>query len=432
MPTGPSFFTGQNSVVPGTEDSSTKGEIVGNSSKIVIGASLTSDKKKDSYLLTSISADYLKVSDDSINKYHSNQHDNGDTDDDSDNENISDQMSKSATSQEAWPPSSYQPMDPLTLPFGPKTAAARKKLADRPILAHPDDAEALIAEETASTFLIQLPSDLKPRPRPASADVANPADETDLQTGYDRPAEAQSDKLNSGQYDPKPMITSGKLGKLQLFKSGRVQLIDIHGRIFDVGGGMDVAFLQYLSSITMEQPAALITSSSTNQHQHQHQQGIPSQVPGPYTAKTAIDAATVLPTGDLNLMSDITRKLIITPNYDMHLSSPLVSSAANINQSSSMDFNQSSNNSSIYKQNILQPTTLASFSNSNENKVQFDIPLKSEFVPSTSSEVEMNISPDTDFVSQFGNFSEDHNRTSLGTVTSKAKPYKFTPKMMKE
>lgn len=62
---------------------------------------------------------------------------------------------------ETWPPVHFSSLEPLSLPFGPKTPQLRKVLANEPILAPPDDLEALDYEERTTLFLVQMPSDLR-------------------------------------------------------------------------------------------------------------------------------------------------------------------------------------------------------------------------------------------------------------------------------
>jgi len=62
---------------------------------------------------------------------------------------------------EKWPPTRYDSFAPLSLPFGPRTAATRKLLASEGILADPNDADAVAQEEQSSLFVLQMPSDLK-------------------------------------------------------------------------------------------------------------------------------------------------------------------------------------------------------------------------------------------------------------------------------
>ena len=82
-------------------------------------------------------------------------------DTDSDRSEVGDDHHLLVKSQhELWPPRRYSPLEPLSLPFGPKHPLTRRALANEPILAPPDDLEALDFEERTSLFLVQVPSDL--------------------------------------------------------------------------------------------------------------------------------------------------------------------------------------------------------------------------------------------------------------------------------
>jgi hypothetical protein len=69
--------------------------------------------------------------------------------------------SRVSSSSLVWPPKRFHSLDPLSLPFGPKTVAMRKILNNEPILASPVNPVAMEEEERTALFLLQMPSDLR-------------------------------------------------------------------------------------------------------------------------------------------------------------------------------------------------------------------------------------------------------------------------------
>jgi hypothetical protein len=125
---------------------------------------------------------------------------------------------------EVWPPQKYDSTAPLSLPFGPKTVALRRLLANAPILANPNDATALLNEESQSLFVVQLPSDLKME---SLTRTVNTEDEPQLQS---HPNNTQQQK----QQEAPILGPDRKLGKLKLYKSGKVKLVTENGNSYDV------------------------------------------------------------------------------------------------------------------------------------------------------------------------------------------------------
>lgn len=160
---------------------------------------------------------------------------------------------------EVWPPQKYNALDPLSLPFGPKTAQLRKILAQEAILAPPDDLEALDYEERTSLFLLQMPSDLK-------------------------------------------TVANGKLGKLQLLRSGKVRLVTNDGKSFDVRNGLAACFMQSLVTVDVSQSEAKPSPEG--------EQSAPSK-------KKSKEVPVTSEQGTMHLMGNITKKLVLTPNYEL-------------------------------------------------------------------------------------------------------------------
>ncbi len=125
---------------------------------------------------------------------------------------------------EVWPPKKYDPTAPLSLPFGPKTATMRRLLANAPVLADPSDPMALINEENQSLFLIQLPNDLHMESLTRSV-------EQDENNGF--PPSSTTTASNSSSSAP-ILGPDRKLGRLQLYKSGKVKLVTENGNSYDV------------------------------------------------------------------------------------------------------------------------------------------------------------------------------------------------------
>jgi hypothetical protein len=109
------------------------------------------------------------------------------------------------------------------------------------------------------------------------------------------------------------------LGKLQLLKSGRVVLITTTGLRYDVSNGMATCFSQYLSSLDIDlseeakkASAAAATANLT------HTPSSSSSSSSAYSRQNIKPPQPVIPiTGKLCMLDRISRKLIITPQYDI-------------------------------------------------------------------------------------------------------------------
>lgn len=159
-------------------------------------------------------------------------------------------------------------------------------------------------EEQLSLFLLQLPSDLKfdqltaPLPQPSS--------------------DSQESANSTADINPPPrLLPNGKLGKLRLYKSGKVKLVTENGNSYDVNSGLTAAFMQCLTSVEVppaeesdglniktegEYPSSSGNSSNNNQHKKSNKLK-DNMIPGKE--------------GKVCFLGNITRKLVVTPDYEL-------------------------------------------------------------------------------------------------------------------
>lgn len=152
----------------------------------------------------------------------------------------------------------------MQLPLGPSTTALRRLLAAQPILADPSDAEALEREESTSLFLIQMPSDLR----------------------FSSILKSTNSSSSAETNSKKNKISSARLGKMQLLKSGKVRMVTDDGKVYEVSSGLAASFQHCLMSINCPAEA------------------------------TATNASTQ---GSLCVMGNITKKLVITPTMEDYM-----------------------------------------------------------------------------------------------------------------
>lgn len=214
-----------------------------------------------------------------------------------------------ANGLEKWPPTRYDPYAPLSLPFGPRTAMTRKILASESILADPNDPESLLQEEQSSLFVMQMPSDLKFDKLLVDNSAASSSSSSANAT-----VEATSNKSI--------LDAQGKLGKIRLHRSGRVSLVTNDGNVYEIKAGLASSFLQCLSAIrtpTEADPnaiaasgmasAATAASSSTKKGGKKVAQNSSLQAPdGPIAV--GMD-------GTVHFLGNITKKLVVTPTYEL-------------------------------------------------------------------------------------------------------------------
>jgi hypothetical protein len=90
----------------------------------------------------------------------------------------------------------------------------------------------------------------------------------------------------------------GKIGKLQIMKSGKMFLVSaVDGRRYELTSGMQSSFAQYAASVTTDKPIA--SSSST------------------VTIKSEQGVASTTMRGAIHMLGNITQKLVILPEYEI-------------------------------------------------------------------------------------------------------------------
>ncbi|KAG5192150.1 RNA polymerase III RPC4-domain-containing protein [Tribonema minus] len=159
----------------------------------------------------------------------------------------------------------FQPHDvlrPIVIPFSKNTAVRPEDL-----FARPHDAAALQAEEDEGIFFVQLPTAL-PRVFPES--MEHPSQPTDGggdgggggthgAVGGTRAQGAKAAADTSGEADGSPgydnsltTMLPGRIGKLQIRRSGTVQLL-LAGVALDVSAGMPCHFVEELTCVNPKQ-----------------------------------------------------------------------------------------------------------------------------------------------------------------------------------
>lgn len=251
---------------------------------------------------------------------------------------------------EVWPPQHrYTSLAPVTLPLGPKTGTVRRYLQQQPILAHPEDAQSVQNEQENALFLVQLPSDLNLRHlldsqgsdhthRNPSASTAMDVDEGNTAHGNQPALAASTTKRAVFRLGDK-----GHLGKIQLLKSGRVRMLiptavqhdgsDADGQQqevmeFEVGAGLMTSFYQDLLAISTPTTSSSVLTTATA--------GTPGvmDVTGPETVLSSSGHNNINNINNnsssssssnpnqgsdcsMHMMGQITRKLVVTPPFDV-------------------------------------------------------------------------------------------------------------------
>lgn len=112
----------------------------------------------------------------------------------------------------------------------------------------------------------------------------------------------------------------GRIGKLQLYKSGKVKLVTDNGLIYDVTSGLFSCFQQTVSIIDPQTPAttsnnAINATNSNNQPTNVPSSSASHQNPlqnlhhnSNHTSETP---------GDLYFLGNITKKIVMTPEYEL-------------------------------------------------------------------------------------------------------------------
>lgn len=207
---------------------------------------------------------------------------------------------------EDWPPANYSSAAPLSLPFGPKSLTVRERLANAPILADPNDQEALQREEESTLILMQMPSSLRfPSFSSATGESSSAAIPLD-----DVGAQRAAAKALQNTATSKP----GHVGKMQLLRSGKVRIITNDGKIYEVNSGIAVAFAQYLGSIDMKEKISTSNSSSSSNSNRDVKPDIKPVLSAGGKGFSMATAAAV--SGEMHVMGRVTHKIVVTPLED--------------------------------------------------------------------------------------------------------------------
>lgn len=167
-----------------------------------------------------------------------------DTDSGTESSDSDDDMDVDPDVEEIWPPQKYDLLEPLSLPLGPTTAIKRDELERQAIIYHPNDYEAL-EREKSDIFLLQFPSDLCLKSNIIPIEInEDKDDDAKLLDGNDDKYLKEAKKVE-GKIGP------GKLGKLQLTRSGRVFLVTDSGYKFEVNNGITTCFSNFVAAIKM-------------------------------------------------------------------------------------------------------------------------------------------------------------------------------------
>lgn len=159
-------------------------------------------------------------------------------------------------------------------------------------------------EEQQSLFLLQLPSDLNfdQMMNPNNAEVSSSSSS----------AQESANSASTEHQAPK-VLPNGKLGKLRLYKSGKVKLVTENGNEYDVNAGLAACFLQCLMSVEVPPPddddvihvkaegGEATSSSSVNKK----------------TNNKTKDNVLVGKEGKLCFLGNVTKKLVVTPDYEL-------------------------------------------------------------------------------------------------------------------
>ena len=223
-----------------------------------------------------------------------------DTDTGSDSSDSDDDREEKTDINEIWPPQKYDMLEPLSLPLGPITANKRDELERQAIIYHPDDAEAL-EREKSDLFLLQLPSDLCLKSNITNDEVSD--DNKDDESKLDIPDDnnLKEAKKVEGKIGP------CKLGKLQLTRSGKVFLVTENGKRFEVHNGITACFANFVAGIELNDNYNMDDDNNINNGDDKRKKSKTY-----FNDKKGNNDA---PSGDLNILGRITKKLVITPDY---------------------------------------------------------------------------------------------------------------------
>jgi hypothetical protein len=233
--------------------------------------------------------------------YHNNDDELNDTDTGSESSDSDDDMEEKQDAVEIWPPQRYDMLEPLSLPLGPVTASKRDELERQAIIYHPDDVDALDREKS-DIFLLQFPSDLCLKGNITAIEVNedNKDDEGQLQDISDENNLKEAKKVE-GKIGP------GKLGKLQLTKSGKVFLLTDSGHKFEVNNGITACFANFVAEVELNDNYNNATDDNIDDKRNK------KPTYNDKRDKSINDNASI--SGELKILGRITKKLVITPDY---------------------------------------------------------------------------------------------------------------------
>ena len=224
-----------------------------------------------------------------------------DTDTGSDSSDSDEDMEEKQDVLEIWPPQKYDLLEPLSLPLGPVTDSKRDELERQAIIYHPDDVDAL-EREKSDIFLLQFPSDLCLKGNIAAIEIKedDKDDEGQLQDTIDEKSLKEAKKVE-GKIGP------GKLGKLQLTKSGKVFLVTDSGHKFEVHNGITACFANFVAEVALNENYNNTIDDNIDDKRNKK--------PTYNTMRDKIVNDNAPISGELKMLGRITKKLVITPDY---------------------------------------------------------------------------------------------------------------------
>ena len=169
-----------------------------------------------------------------------------------------------------WPPCVTKE-SPHSLPIGPSSKAKRRALNRSDLLTVSADPDLRSKEESESTILLQMPSELSLKSKTLV-------------------------KSEDGREEAVDTVDSGLIGKIEVRKSGLVFLVTADGARYECNSGMTAYFSQYVVALNEnDAPVSSFSSASTKSS---------SFIKEENNNKCG--------TGSLHLLSPITRKWVVT------------------------------------------------------------------------------------------------------------------------
>ena len=226
-----------------------------------------------------------------IDRHYDENYESSDVDDDGegcrDNGEL-DQQSN-VDNHETWPPESYDTSAPVSLPLGPRSITKREADLLAPIVPSKDEDK---------LFLVQLPTDITIRKTKKSSSDSKGNDTTEVQEA------------------------PGHAGKLLVRKSGKVEFVDKYGRHFDVTNGMTPYFMQLLVNIDTPKAIDITDSQTAASNEAQAAEALHTLAGSKNTSSNSNTHANTNTSsrsdhGSFSILSQIDRKLVFTPAYDI-------------------------------------------------------------------------------------------------------------------